>query len=208
MIAADGSAQGNHGALQEEPAAWSAGVYGSAASFPTNDHLIRISHSPTLDLPNALTLAAWIRPESQATQYIVKKARHKYVDGFELSLSYSSGKVFARFNQASEGNAYKVLSQSSYPIDGATWMHVAVTFDGLDIRLYIDGVLETLQPAPDLVIASNTIDLAFGAQDNGRSPFRGGIDDVQLFDTALSAAEIANAMNGVALGPRTCNYGT
>ena len=153
-IATDGSSNANHGVLQVEAGGWSAGVYGLAASFPTQDHVILVPHSPTLSLPNAMTLTAWIRPEARATQYVIKKARHKYIDGFEISLSSSSGKVFARFNQASEGNTYKVFSQSDYPIDGVTWMHVAVTFDGQDIRIFIDSVLETTQSAAGLVIAN------------------------------------------------------
>ena len=75
-----------------------------------------------------MPMTTWIRPERTSTQYVIKKAGSS-VDGYELSLS-NNGRVFVRFNQGSVGNDFKLLSLSPYPVDGQTWMHIAVTFDG------------------------------------------------------------------------------
>jgi hypothetical protein len=124
----------------------------------------------------------------QASQYVIKKARKKSVDGYELTLT-RSGAFYVRFNQVSEGRSYKLSSFSSYPTDGS-WIHLAATFDGQEIKLYRDGVLENSMDASGLVIAANDLPLAIGGQDNGVKVYNGALDEVHLYDRALSDAEV------------------
>ena len=75
-------------------------------------------------------------------------------------------------------------------------MHVAATFDGSKIRLYINGVLddELNTPAGCTSIGTNDHPLTIGAQSNGTIVdgfYQGAIDDVRVFNRELSAAEIA-----------------
>ena len=120
---------------------------------------------------------------------MVKKARYDATDGYELSLFNSSRKVVVRFNQASSGNTYRVDSVTLYPTDG-TWLHVTATYDGQEIKLYLDGVLESFLPAPGLSIAANDLPLSIGAQDNGLGPYQGTVDQVHVYSVALSQGEI------------------
>jgi len=186
----DASGNGNDGQINGK-VSWTTGVNGSALSFTggASDKVV-IADNPTLDITSTITLSAWIKPRVQATQYIIKKSSAKSVDGYEIGLSGSNGTVYVRFNRASSGNTYRVESLSSYPTDGATWMHVAATYDGTDIKLYIDGVLETTLPAPGLRIGTNNLDLLLGMQDDGAGAYNGDMDEVQVMDTALSATEV------------------
>ena len=113
-----------------------------------------------------MTIAAWIRPtgDGQPTQDVVKKANTTgtTVNGYELSLS-SAGKVFVRLNQATSADTFRVNSTTSYPLNNTAWMHVAATYDGTTIRLYINGVLEGSVAGP-AAIATNSLILALGAQ--------------------------------------------
>jgi len=99
-----------------------------------------------------------------------------------------------RFNQASAGNDYKLLSESSYPHDGKTWMHFAATFDGSEIRLYIDGELDASMPAPDLLIHVNDLPLSIGAEDDGDRGYVGAVDEVRVFNYALDGAWLIEQM--------------
>jgi hypothetical protein len=184
----DVSGLDNHGSFVGSPS-WIPGVSGSALEFAGNGERVLVPDAPSLDLTDALTIAVWMRPNQRGTQYLVKKARYDATDGYELSLSNSKRQVLVRFNQASSGNTYRVNSVTLYPTDG-TWLHVAATYDGQEIKLYIDGVLESSLPAPGLSIAANDLPLSIGAQDNGLGPYQGTVDQVHVYSVALSQGEI------------------
>jgi hypothetical protein len=129
-----------------------------------------------------------VRPERVATQYIIKKAAFGTADGYELSLS-TAGKVFFRLNQVTSGNTYRIDSSTSYPTDGSTWMHIAATFDGSTMRLYVNGVLEGTLAGP-AAVGSNALALGIGAQPDGVSPLQGALDEVRVWSRALSPSEI------------------
>jgi hypothetical protein len=184
----DTSGYDNHGSFVGAPI-WTTGVKGSGLFFDGNGARITVPDAPFLDITQAITIAAWIQPNNSDSQYVIKKASYNMVDGYELSLS-SRGVVFVRFNQAGSGNTYKMLSTGGYPLDGSTWMHVAATYDGQEIKLFLDGLLDSSIPASGLLIGTNNNSLSIGAQDDGYRPFEGSIDQVHIYSSALSQAEI------------------
>src|SRR3990172_5414518 len=186
-VAQDSSGNGNNGTLNGA-VSWTVGKSGSALNFNGGSDRVLVPDAPSLDITDQITIAAWIKPKTRDTQYVIRKARAGSTDGYELSLS-SSGKVFVRFNERSSGDAFKVMSVSNYPTDGATWMHVAATHDGLDIKLYINGLLETGRPAV-LFIGANNNALSIGAQDDGYRPFRGVVDEVHLDRVPLTSDQV------------------
>ena len=183
---ADSSGNGNTGALVGSPT-WVTGVKGLALHLGGSDYATCPSN-PSLDITGPLTLAAWVRPDTVATQYLIKKGTYGGINGYELSLS-SAGKVFFRLNQVASGNTYRIDSTTSYPADGSTWMHVAGTYDGTTMRLYVNGVLEASVAGPSSIISNKQV-LGIGAQSNGISPFQGALDEVRVWSRSLSAAEI------------------
>jgi large repetitive protein len=193
-IIVDQSGNGHNGTLYGTPS-WVPGYNGLYAlqMNGTTDYALA-DDSDGLDLTTGLTLAAWIRPGKYATQDLIKKATNGGVNGFELSVATtktddSSRKVFFRINQAATGDTYRINATTVYPIDG-TWMHVAATFDGANMRLYINGTEESILSAPGLVIETNTLPLGIGAQSDGTRRFQGAVDDARVYNRALSAAEI------------------
>ena len=193
-IIVDQSGNGHNGTLYGTPS-WVPGYNGLYALQVngTTDYALA-DDSDGLDLTTGLTLAAWIRPGKYATQDLIKKATNGGVNGFELSVATtktddSSRKVFFRINQAATGDTYRINATTVYPIDG-TWMHVAATFDGANMRLYINGTEESILSAPGLVIETNTLPLGIGAQSDGTRRFQGAVDDARVYNRALSAAEI------------------
>jgi hypothetical protein len=81
-----------------------------------------------------------------------------------------------------------------------TFVHVAGTWDGTTGRVYINGVLDGSKPMGPL--PSNTLDLRIGADSNGANRFNGLIDEANVLNTALSAAQIAVIAAGDSEAPR------
>lgn len=79
---------------------------------------------------------------------------------------------------------------------GAQWKHVALTYDGANMKIYVDGALETTRPTA-ITVATNAYDLLVGKmhgpQDMDTLPeaFDGLIDEFAVYGRVLSAAEIA-----------------
>ncbi|MEJ8800545.1 LamG-like jellyroll fold domain-containing protein [Pontibacter sp. H249] len=176
-----------------------AGVKGQALRFNGTSQYATVDDNASLDITGAITIAAWIKPEQTATQYIVKKAEQKAQDGYELSLA-SNGKVFFRINQDSYRDTYRLNSNALYPNNGNTWLHVAITYDGTTMRMYINGIQnssKSFSSAPP--INSNNLPLTLGAGFDGYRGLKGAMDEVQIYNRALSGDEINQMASGAAL---------
>ena len=199
-VLVDGSSFGNNATLFGSPT-WVAGKTGNyALDLNGSTDYGLAPDDASLDITDAITLAAWIRPEKYDTQDLVKKAVKDSVDGYELTLATtkpddSTQKVFFRINDATNGDTYRINAATVYPIDG-TWMHAAGTFDGTTMRLYINGVEEASMDASSQTIALNDLAVSIGGQTDLTRFFQGQIDDVRIYSRALSAAEIQNLFGG------------
>jgi large repetitive protein len=188
----DASGTGNNGTIVGGPA-WvsSQAGLGLALDLDGSTQYATAPDSASLDITSAITLAAWVRPEKAGTQYLVKKAINNNTNGYELSLA-TTGKAFVRFNQATEGNTYRLDSVSSYPTNSTTWVHLAATYDGSTIRIYYNGTSEGTPLAATFTIATNNLVLGVGAESNAATKFQGAMDEVRVYNRALSATEIAD----------------
>jgi hypothetical protein len=157
-VGVDDSDFGNDGTFVGSPS-WVSRDGGSALLLDGDSDYVEVGHDDSLDVSDELTLAIWIRPEVRRTQYVFIKTDGE--DGFELSLS-SSGRMFVRFNKETSGNDYRVDSDSTYPTNGTDWVHLAATYDGDTIRLYVDGELEASADGPSSV-GTNNDPLGIGA---------------------------------------------
>jgi len=185
--ARDFSGWGNDATLVGSPT-WIAVANGLALNLNGSTSDATVADQAGLDSANGLTLAAWIRPHALANQVLISRARVGSINGYELALS-STGTVFARLNQASAGDAYRVDSHTLYSATGTGWMHVAATYDGSRIRLYVNGVLEGNVPGPS-AIGTDPVALGLGAQSDGTRLFNGALDEVRIYNRALTSTDI------------------
>ena len=187
----DSSGLANHASLIGSPT-FVAGQVGQALSLNGTSQNASVPDNNSLDLTTGMTLATWIRPTVtvNTTQDVVKKATNGGVNGYELSLS-SAGKVFVRLNQVTSADTYRINSLTSYPLNNTAWMHIAATYDGTTIKLYINGVQEGGNLAGPAAIVTNTLAVGLGAQSDNTRRFAGLLDDARIYSSALSASQIA-----------------
>ncbi|MCG8462071.1 MAG: LamG domain-containing protein, partial [Holophagales bacterium] len=113
--------------------------------------------------------------------WIVDK-RGAGADGFALYRE-TGRRAFVRINQ-------QTLTGTTIVADDA-WHHLVGVYDGGEIRIYVDGVLDASAPSSAGTVET-TADLLLGRNYSSGNFFRGTLDDVRLYDRALDAAEIAD----------------
>ncbi|MEJ7848342.1 MAG: LamG-like jellyroll fold domain-containing protein [Pyrinomonadaceae bacterium] len=177
--AADTSFNTNDGILQNG-ASFRNGRIGQAFSFDGVNDFIEVPDSAALNITGPLSLQAWLNTSNTAYGKIAGK-RSGGSDGY--SLEVSNGKLRVRIGAGS--------FQSHAEIYANTWTHVAATYDGARIRIYINGLLNGVSPEITPVIPANSAPLRIGADSAAAAEFFTGlIDELQIHNRALSPAEI------------------
>ena len=165
------------------------GIRGDACLFDGVDDMLVISHVPALVTSQGVTATAWIRAERITTQQnIVGKPIGTFRNSWQL-LTDDGGLV--RICASLEGDAEgRCDATGPGHIATNTWFHVAYSWDGARHRAWVDGAVVLDHP---IVIGWDASPLLIGADiDTGVpvNPFQGAIDDVRIYDRALSSAEL------------------
>src|SRR5262249_36495263 len=146
-------------------ATFGTGKVGQAFSFGGSGY-VDVPDSISLHLVNAMTMDAWVYRNEPSTAFwtIVKKAGETH--GYSLELEEGTGRVsFFIFFDNGAGTFGWVPATSTTVLQANTWYHVAGTFDGSALRIYVNGVLEK-SAAP----LTNTIDWSFAHLNIGTDP--------------------------------------
>ena len=189
-VAHDTSGSGLDGTITAPPV-WVTGVSGSALRFD-GDYAVALPNSATLESPD-ITVAAWVRRAGSPGdfRYIVSKGSTGcYTSSYAL---YTGGQGSVAFYVAA-GAHYTLSDQPSPDLvwDGQ-WHRVVGTYDGHDVRLYIDGrqVGRGVPETGGIDYGLTSRGPYIGAYRGGCNlSFRGDIDTVELYRTALSGAAI------------------
>ena len=184
---ADSSGRGNAGVVSG--AAWSGvGRFGSALSFDGVNDWVTVADAGSLDLTSRMTLEAWVRPAALGGwRTVVFKERAGGVV-YGLYGDQAGGRPLGQVFIGGERNA---VGSSLLPLN--VWSHLATTFDGSVVRLYVNGTLVG-SSAVSGSMAASTGSLRIGGNSVWSEWFAGLIDEVRLYNRALSAGEIQQDM--------------
>jgi hypothetical protein len=189
-ITADSSGRGNGGTLNGGPT-WAIGRHGRALSFDGLNDMVTVADSATLDLTTGMTLEAWVYPTALDDWHTVlfKEQTGNLVYGL-----YANDRDKANpQGQAFVGGIARLVDGPSQ-LGVNTWMHLAATYDGSALRLYVNGsqVASTTLTGS---IATSSGALRIGGNSVFAEWFRGRLDDVMVYNRALSASELQADMN-------------
>ena len=190
-IAKDNSGHGYDADLKANPA-WVGGRYGSALEFNGASYLEIRQSSENLSFGGAapFSITAWVRNQGGGT--IMSKFNAGVVGAYILSIGGGGTVTFHR-------EVAPWFFSGSLTLPANEFGHVAVTYDGAVMRIYVNGVPDAEQErGPQNTDTATPV--LIGAQLTDGAPsgfFYGVLDEVALFDVALTAEEIGGVMRGL-----------
>jgi len=190
----DASGQGNVGTISGATRT-TAGKFGGALSFDGTSAWVTVNDAASLDLTTGMTIEAWIKPSILTSwrSVVTKEAP----DGLAYAL-YSG-------NNASRPAGYVHINRdiavsSTTAIVANAWTHLALTYDGATLRLFVNGVQVRTQSAPGAAMTTAGA-LRIGGNSVWGEYFKGLIDEVRIYNRPLAVGEIQMDMTA-AIPPR------
>ena len=186
----------NDGTLVNGPV-WlpSTGRIGGALEFDGSNDYVDIG---TMDIPagTGMTIAMWVRLDaSSGSARLISKATGAGEQDHYWMISTQFG-TSVRFRLKAGGSTTTLVSPANQLVLGE-WVHVAVTYDQSDMRIYVDGGQVAITSKSGAVDVNPAVGAAMGDQPSGAGsdPFNGALDEVRIYDRALSGAEVALLAN-------------
>ena len=181
----DLSGWGNHGALINGPS-WTNGKVGKCLSFDGANDYVNCGDGVSLKIGEPLTIEVWTKRQPGTPNDVkIVGNYHPDIKGYimqsyngDLSFGFSNGSGYINYNF---GGDYR---------DGQ-WHHFVITKDSNYIRAYIDGNAQTPVNETRLIVPSDYgLGIGVGSNVWTSFPFNGLIDDVRIYNRALTASEI------------------
>jgi hypothetical protein len=186
------------------------GKFGRALQFDGVDDWVTVADLTTtttspIDLTTGMTLSAWVNPSVMSGwETILMKERGSagagllayamYAhDGAPLSGQLAVPSGYLRVNPVASTTDRAVRGTATLPLN--TWTHIATTYDGVNQRFYVNGVLVGTTAGTGSINVANGALRIGGNNSSVGEFFSGMIDEVRVYNRALSAAEITTDMN-------------
>ena len=199
--AKDASKHKNDGTLHK--AEWVKGKHGGAIELSGEaGGWVEVPDDPSLDITDEITLMCWVYPKQFTAEWfriIVKTwagdTAPWMVYGF-YEQGGSNGKT-GFIISVNKGQEKRCGNGPSPQLRKDAWTHLAATYDGSVMKLYYDGEVK-VETAASGKIDKNDVPVSIGRNSEGnREHYIGLIDDVAIWDVALSDDEVQQAMDQV-----------
>lgn len=189
----DTSGNANHGSIFQ--ATWyTTGKFGKALAFDGSNDMVTVNDTPSLDLTNKMTLEAWVRPTATSgwrTILMKENGTNELSYGMYARESTNRPSGWLRVNPTS-GSSQSVGATPALATN--TWSHMALTYDGSAMRLYVNGTLRASKNQTGNMYTSSS-PLRFGGNAVWGEYFAGQLDEIRIYNRALSQPEIQTDMN-------------
>lgn len=207
LIALDSSSGGHDGTLENfsgDDSQWVTGQLDGALKFDGISEVVehRVSVGSFDVVENGITLTAWVWSDREdmgdysfgADSRIISKATGTAADSHYWMLSTDKfTRLRFRLNtDEGSGPSVTTLASDQYVFGRYEWTHVAATWDGSTMRIYKNGNVVASIAKGGMISTDSSVEVVIGNQPAGAGtkPWDGMIDDVRIYDNALSEAEI------------------
>ena len=173
---------------------WTAqGKFGSALTFDGVNDWVTVNDANDLDFTTGMTMEAWVFPTASRSSWrtvVMKERAGELV--YSLYAASDTNVPTAYAVPAATSQSLEARGSAAVPLNA--WTHLAATYDGTTLRLYVNGSLVGSRAVANPLLTSTGV-LRFGGNSVWGEFFAGRIDEVRLYNRALAAAEIQADMN-------------
>jgi len=162
---------------------WGTGRFGSGVVLDGESEFLNASTSSSLNITGGITMEAWVNLTATGREQTILRKEGAYA--LEInSTNYLNASLWLDTGLLS--------LQSSSPLTAGPWWHVAATFTGTTLTLYINGSANGSTTTTSSTINKTSYDLYIGSSSGTSRFFQGILDEVHILDRARTAAEIAS----------------
>ncbi|HUV41409.1 MAG TPA: LamG domain-containing protein [Sedimentisphaerales bacterium] len=180
------------------------GNLSSAYSFDGASGYIDVADAPSLNPTSAITITAWFKADSFASGTawppLVKKSDSSQTNGYGMEFAQISDEYSAKVGGGVylEGQGWVATSPLA-PVSVNTWYFAAIVYDGETISNYVrsegqEAFTSSISCSGNIIASSNNLNIGRDPSNTGRY-FEGVIDDVRIYNQALSSTEIEQIYN-------------
>jgi hypothetical protein len=180
----------NNGTLTNNPTWVTSGcVSGNCLSFDGTDDYVDCGNGSSLNISdNTITISAWAKRSTlSSTQRIVHKGGQGNVF-LDYNLTFGAANV-VYFGANKTTSTINSVSTTNTFISTSAWYYIVGTWDGSSYKIYINGTSEVVGVA-EAVTNTNNNNFQIGQRNDNQQRFNGLIDDVKIYNQALSTSEI------------------
>jgi hypothetical protein len=163
-------------------ASWVAGRYGQALSLNGVSSVVAFGD---VDLTGSFTVMGWM----QTRQLYSNTCASFVMKAFDYGFEVCNGSLRARIGSGNGWSTYAIRPLTTADLN--VWKHLAMTYDGTTVRMYIDGVL--INSATGAHVSNNN-PLLFGRWTPASEYWDGVVDEVRIYNRMLSQAEVQTDM--------------
>ena len=173
----DSSGNGNNGTAQANTNTKSTtdAIHNRALTFNGTSDYVSVADNVSLRPQTAITISAWIKSTNISSEQLIFSGNPNY------HLEIYQSKLTFQIVTYPQGNT--VLSSN-------VWYHIAVTYDEANVRFYVNGVSDGA-PAMTTQLGNAVVTNYIGSWPGNTLRFSGSIDDVRIYNRALTASDVA-----------------
>jgi hypothetical protein len=169
------------------------GKFNASAGFDGTDDYVTVADANALDQTGNLTISMWVNPTalSNTEAELLQKGTSDDCQNYGLALY--GGTTLALLSSNSCSWSY---AGTNAVLTTGSWQYVTATYDGTNVRYYINGTLKDTVAWGGIGSAnSGALVIGGGPSQASSDYFNGLIDDVRIYNYALTGAQIKNVMN-------------
>ena len=166
------------------------GIIGKAISLDGSGDRINLGDVADNTGDN-FTISAWIKTRDFSADGMIVAKKEEFGAGYYMDITFGG-----EFNAVFDDSLMFVEATSTTFVNDDAWHHLVAVRSGDDLEIYIDGVQDGSGMGSGIGSTANTANLIIGKSDHSMDSFFNGlIDQVIIFNTTLTSAEITNLYN-------------